>query len=486
MARNGAERERGNADESDGTADGDSSNTASVLHRRSYLALAGAAVAAVGGVRLAEEASAANQVSVVDYGADPSGSADSTGAIDDALADADDEVFFPEGTYLTGGGHDLNGKTVRGASRDGTVLQLTDSGELFRSGADGWGIHRMKWDVTHGTDSLEDMTNNEYLQCFFEHDGTLSDVWINGVQARTSDSGAPQVFAVKDADGTIRFERLYMPNGTGDPNELNALKFLGSFSDWGFTGTLEFVDCDVRLAANNFIYTESPTDGPYMDVLVDGCYFRNNNVGMRPPAGGTFTVRNTVIDNRGPEPLQDHSNDQYDGDSTGRGIWIPGYIGGDCQVNVENVRMDCDGDPGIDLEGGSVDVSGSTISGDPGVLAPSGSVVDSCVDGSIDGVSTDGVTSGCSPDLSPPVDLSPPYDGSGGQSTATGTDTSTDTATDTPTDTATDTPTDTATDTPTDTATDTPTDPPTDTPTGPSVSSASTADTSTGGPDCGR
>ena len=65
-------------------------------------------------------------VSVMDFGAVGDGVADDTAAIDAAIT-ASDSVFFPLGTYLTDGNHDITGKTLYGVSRDDCIIKLSGS-----------------------------------------------------------------------------------------------------------------------------------------------------------------------------------------------------------------------------------------------------------------------------------------------------------------------------------------------------------------------
>jgi hypothetical protein len=68
----------------------------------------------------------AQTVSVKDFGAVGNGVANDTAAINAALS-ASDSVFFPLGTYLTTGSHNITGKTLYGVSRDDCIIKLSGS-----------------------------------------------------------------------------------------------------------------------------------------------------------------------------------------------------------------------------------------------------------------------------------------------------------------------------------------------------------------------
>jgi len=68
----------------------------------------------------------AQTVSVKDFGAVGDGVANDTAAINAALS-ASDSVFFPLGTYLTTGSHNITGKTLYGVSRDDCIIKLSGS-----------------------------------------------------------------------------------------------------------------------------------------------------------------------------------------------------------------------------------------------------------------------------------------------------------------------------------------------------------------------
>lgn len=66
-------------------------------------------------------------VNVLDYGADQTGSTDSTAAITAALATGS-SVYFPEGTYLTTGGHTVNDKqSIIGDGIQKTIIQSSQT-----------------------------------------------------------------------------------------------------------------------------------------------------------------------------------------------------------------------------------------------------------------------------------------------------------------------------------------------------------------------
>jgi hypothetical protein len=87
-------------------------------------------------------------VNVLDFGADPTGVADSTTAINNALL-ASDAIYFPAGTYLTNGSHNILNKAVYGVpSKLGDSLSIiklsgtNTNSSLFINGgsiATGWG-----------------------------------------------------------------------------------------------------------------------------------------------------------------------------------------------------------------------------------------------------------------------------------------------------------------------------------------------------------
>lgn len=104
-----------------------------------------------GAVAISAQTKMRQIVSITDFGADPTGVADSTTAINNALA-ASKNVFIPAGTYLTTGNHTITTQTVTGAGKavaiikrsSGTnsVFKLMDDGEIQNLTIDGnntWG-----------------------------------------------------------------------------------------------------------------------------------------------------------------------------------------------------------------------------------------------------------------------------------------------------------------------------------------------------------
>lgn len=75
-------------------------------------------------------------VSVKDFGAVGDGVADDTAAINLALA-ASSSVYFPAGTYMTDGGHNIQGKSLIGFNRDMSIIKArgTNSGVTIFTGA---------------------------------------------------------------------------------------------------------------------------------------------------------------------------------------------------------------------------------------------------------------------------------------------------------------------------------------------------------------
>lgn len=90
----------------------------------------------VGAVRRTMQDKARETVSVKDFGAIGDGVANDTTAINAALA-ASNHVFFPPGTYMTDGGHNIQGKTLVGFNRDASIIKArgTNSGVTIFTGA---------------------------------------------------------------------------------------------------------------------------------------------------------------------------------------------------------------------------------------------------------------------------------------------------------------------------------------------------------------
>jgi hypothetical protein len=79
-----------------------------------------------GGVQRTVENKLRDVVSVKDFGAVGDGVADDTAAINAAIA-ASNVVFFPAGTYLSSGNHDVTGKTLYGVSQERSIIKLSGS-----------------------------------------------------------------------------------------------------------------------------------------------------------------------------------------------------------------------------------------------------------------------------------------------------------------------------------------------------------------------
>ena len=74
---------------------------------------------------------------ILDYGADPTGTSDSTSAINAAIA-ANTNVYAPPGTYLTTGGHAITTQTFTGAGKAVTIFKRSaGTNDVFRVMDDG-------------------------------------------------------------------------------------------------------------------------------------------------------------------------------------------------------------------------------------------------------------------------------------------------------------------------------------------------------------
>lgn len=97
--------------------------TLATLAASSGSSLIGYTEGAAGAVATTVQTKLREIVSVKDFGAKGDGTTDDTAAINAALT-ASDVVYFPIGTYMTDGSHNIKGKTLKGAGKESSIVKL--------------------------------------------------------------------------------------------------------------------------------------------------------------------------------------------------------------------------------------------------------------------------------------------------------------------------------------------------------------------------
>jgi hypothetical protein len=312
MARERAVHERGDADEADGErAD---AGGARLLDRRSYLGLAGAAVASVAGLSAAGEASAATRVDVVEAGADPNGDTPVNDVIEREHGDGV-ELYFPPGEYLLDP-ISLSGSNWALVGDDATLLVPGDVDRTYLSlSGDGWRMEGFTVDLTaDGAAPVNYPRGTNWTMRDVEFVGRMDDPDYRS----DSDLFFP---AVESSGATGLMENVVATDGSADPDGSSnrGLMWLGQNNQ----GTLTFRGCHFSNWANNTLYAANSAGR----IVIEDCLFENTNVGVR--IGGNTVVRDCTWKQDGPVPAQ-----RWSGDANGRGLWINSnqYVPGEILV----------------------------------------------------------------------------------------------------------------------------------------------------------
>ncbi|RLM54028.1 hypothetical protein DVK02_11415 [Halobellus sp. Atlit-31R] len=230
----------------------------SVLGRRSYLKLFAGAVG-MASITGSAVAVSADTDTVVDLGERGLSDGD---VIDDYLEEYFDsgvEVRIPEGTYQ------YYGSGLGGGRSDAALVGV---GEVVFTNEVG-----------------------EYRETIQAESGVVEirNVTLRGA-AEVDDGDEARFRLEADSDGRVLLDNFNLPDGVRDPG--NAIGF---YVPSGHAGVVEVRNCYVANFSNNGIYASSPGKGADGQVIVENCFFRNNNIsGIR--LGSTDSVaRNCLV-----------------------------------------------------------------------------------------------------------------------------------------------------------------------------------------------
>ncbi len=188
-------------------------------------------------------------VTVLNYGADPTGVSDSTTAFVNALA-ASRRVFVPEGTYLvdavtiTGSGY-----VLEGASPTGTILKARTSAStriINITGGSSFATNNIVRNMTLNMTNMTDSSASSALHLAGTYDDLFEQLFVTGNGSNKlslSCESSPATFGVY----TSTFVCCDFGSTTG------RLKFNGNGTSDAVT-TLTFIGCSFANCSNNFGY----------------------------------------------------------------------------------------------------------------------------------------------------------------------------------------------------------------------------------------
>jgi hypothetical protein len=387
---------------------------------------------------------------VADFGADNTGSTDTTAEVQNAVGAASpgDVVVFPNGSYrIDGISIDTDGVTLRGESRDGVVLLPTGNGSLFSVGqnSDGYGtrnwlVDRFTVDVTEPSGGQIYSYDNHEVSFDAYGTGEYRDVAVNG--SMMIDRSYWDMFRCKNVPRgeVVTLTRLYIPHGVADTESdmSSSGKIVGAFSNWNVDGGVRLDGCHIERGGENTIYVEGANR-----VEIVNSYVSRANVGIRIPGGPADNP--SLIDGLVMDQRYEVARQHWNGDSNARGLWndtgsngsfvlrnshfdlrgpeggVPVDIDGSNDWTIENCRFAEGSWAALYLQSGRADVSNCDFASSTGVVATAagGSVFDcrapsgSGAFSGFDDVSSVSSSDIREPKTSPPVDLSSPYSAPG-------------------------------------------------------------------------
>jgi len=159
-------------------------------------------------------------------------------------------------------------------------------------------------------------------------DFTLRNITIRG--ALQSDGNKSRLrFDARDANSTVRLDNFNLPDGDVGPG-----RSIGIYVGTENAGTIHLTDCHVEGFPNNGLYAgqSGMASGGGGRVVVDHCFFKNNNIDAVRLGGDGDIIRDSVI-------VQEEVPKSYKGGETGRGIRVR-YPGED--IRIENVHITSD------------------------------------------------------------------------------------------------------------------------------------------------
>ncbi|MWG33843.1 hypothetical protein [Halomarina oriensis] len=295
MTRDDRHVARGTERESNDT---DDERSPMPVDRRSYLRLAGAAVAGAGLLTAPDVAAAATEYHgftfsttvdmVEDAGCDPTGGTDCSTIIEDAAAD-DTLLVFPEGEYRIANPVVLDGYTTVGVRGEGEATFAWDSGfdrnkSFAVEATDEFYYEGIDWDIT---------AKNCAPGLYFEVDSRahVEDLEVVGRGDGTANALNP---FVRDPDGTAVIRNFVAKQGSDwdETGRVGALVFRESENVPRNVGTIRFEDCHMEEFENNGIYAAA-SGGPIQ--VVGGTYRNNNRASLRFSGPESF-VEDAVVE----------------------------------------------------------------------------------------------------------------------------------------------------------------------------------------------
>jgi hypothetical protein len=323
----------------------DEEQSVPLLHRRSYLKMGAAAVAAatvslgstIGSVTADHvDISFDNKVDMVaDAGCDPTG----TEPIDDALdhhAGSNTLLEFPAGQYLVEREHEFEGIENFGIVGLGASRQ--DVEFIFPTGYSGIFLALWRgrnWLIENVTVQQSGDHETGVGVVFVPYDNLhVIDFEVAGFSPWRSEGGQRAMYLdVLDSngyalvDGYVRTGPAHMPD-TSD-NYSNGCQAL--LTDEAHHGTLELRNCHIENASENAFYCSR---GPG-EVHIEGCFFRNNdNSAVRISSDGSYIRDSTIV--------IDTENDHTDNTGTyqgPRGLWVEDKGNGSSGAVAENCEF---------------------------------------------------------------------------------------------------------------------------------------------------
>lgn len=317
-----------------------------LLHRRSYLRMGLAAVAAVGAGAggLTQPSRAATQRGiefgrtidmVEDAGCDHTGGQPIDAALDEHAGD-DTLLEFPPGTYLVEREHEFEGLSNFG------IVGLGDSRDevefVFPSGYSG--IFLALW---RGSDWL---IENVTVQQSSDHQTGVGVVFVPydnlqvhefevaGYSPWRSEGGQRAMYLdVLDPDGTAIVDGYYRtgPAHMADTDDNYSEGCQALLTDDYHEGTLYLRNCRIENASENAFYCSR---GPG-DVRIENCHFENNdNAAVRISTDGSYIRDSTIVvdtENAHPDNEGEFHNP--------RGLWVEDMSEGSSGAVAENCEF---------------------------------------------------------------------------------------------------------------------------------------------------
>lgn len=237
-------------------------------------------------------------LNVLDYGADNTGTSNSTTAINNALTAAATKaqsVYFPAGTYLyNGGGLLQSGVVVFGDGRDASIIKSAlatpTSGYLFAAFGEGSGLRGLRFiaNVTQTGGSYVKLMGAESFIEDFHMDGDFNGIYMTGNVSRIRHG--------RFQDGAANSIRIFA--GGGDNSQLIDDVLMGAQLPQISQVGIKVQNSAALIISNTSVIQQgtgllvSATSGnDIFSMYVNNCFFDNSsNSGLSITATGTGNV----------------------------------------------------------------------------------------------------------------------------------------------------------------------------------------------------